>query len=117
VMAGARRSPTLASAGKYAMDRWTAEVESAVVRVLPGTPLAGLVDPRGLAQAVAAGFVGLELYDGVDPEAAAGALGSLEAIGALVAAFEGLPPMAVRAVRSRARKAVARATAAHAGAG
>lgn len=117
VMAGARRSPTLASAGKYAMDRWTAEVESAVVRVLPGTPLAGLVDPRGLAQAVAAGFVGLELYDGVDPEAAAGALGSLDAIGALIAAFEGLPPMAVRAVRSRARKAVARATAAHAGAG
>ena len=112
VMAGARRSPTLASAGKYAMDRWSAEVESAVVRVLPGTPLAGLVDPRGLAQAVAAGFIGLELYDGVDPDAAAGALGSLDAIGAMLAAFDALPPMAVRAVRSRARKAVARAAAA-----
>ena len=94
------------------MDSWTAEVESAVVQVLPGTPLAGLVDPRGLAQAVAAGFIGLELYDGVDPDAAAGALGSLDAIGAMVAAFEALPPMAVRAVRSRARKAVARAAAA-----
>jgi AcrR family transcriptional regulator len=112
VMAGARRSPALASAGRYAMDRWSAEVASAVVRVLPGTLLAGLVDPRGLAQAVAAGFIGLELYDGVDPEAAAGALGSLDAIGAMVAAFDALPPMAVRAVRSRARKAVARAAAA-----
>ena len=112
VMAGARRSAALAAAGRYAMDSWTAEVESAVVQVLPGTPLAGLVDPRGLAQAVAAGFIGLELYDGVDPDAAAGALGALDANGAMVAAFEALPPMAVRAVRSRARKAVSRAAAA-----
>ena len=37
---------------------------------------------------------------------------SLDAIGAMVAAFDALPPMAVRAVRSRARKAVARAAAA-----
>jgi len=116
VMAGARRSPALAAAGRYAMDRWSAEVESAVVRVLPGTPLAGLVDPRGLAQAVAAGFIGLELYDGVDAEAAHGALGSLDAIGALVSAFEALPPVAVRAVRNRARRAVARAAAAQGGA-
>jgi len=116
VMAGARRSPALAAAGRYAMDRWSAEVESAVVRVLPGTPLAGIVDPRGLAQSVAAGFVGLELYDGVDPDAAAGALASLEAIGALVSAFEALPPMAVRAVRNRARRAVARSVAADRGA-
>jgi AcrR family transcriptional regulator len=116
VMAGARRSPTLAAAGRYAMDRWSAEVESAVVRVLPGTPLAGIVDPRGLAQAVAAGFIGLALYDGVDPDAATGALGSLDAIGALVAAFDGLPPVAVRAVRTRARRAVARADAVRGGA-
>jgi AcrR family transcriptional regulator len=111
VMAGARRSAALAAAGRYAMDRWSGEVEAAVVRVLPGTPLAGLVDPRGLAQAVAAGFIGLELYDVVDPAASRGALGSLDAIGALVAAFETLPPVAARAVRSRARKAVTRAAA------
>jgi AcrR family transcriptional regulator len=116
VMAGARRSPALAAAGKYAMDRWSAEVEAAVVRVLPGTPLAGLVDARGLAQAVAAAFIGLELYDGVDPAAVDGALASLDVIGAVVTAFEGLPPVAVRAVRGRARRAVARATAARAGA-
>jgi AcrR family transcriptional regulator len=116
VMAGSRRSPALAAAGRYAMDRWSAEVERAVTRVLPRTPLAGIVEARQLARAIAAGFIGLELYDGVDPDAAAGALGALEAIGALVAAFEGLPPVAVRAVRSRARKAVARATAARGGA-
>ena len=33
VMAGARRSPTLAAAGRYAMDRWSAEVETAARRV------------------------------------------------------------------------------------
>ena len=112
VMAGALRDETLAGAGRYAMDRWSAEVEAVLDRVLPATPLAGLVEPAGLARAVAAGFIGLELYDGVDPDAAASALDSLDAVGALVSAFDALPPVAVRAVRSRARKAVARSVAA-----
>jgi AcrR family transcriptional regulator len=115
VMAGARRSPALAAAGRYAMDRWSAEVEAALRRVLPGTPLSGLVEPRGLARAVASGFIGLELYDVVDPEAADEALTSLDAIGALVAAFDALPAVAVRAVRSRARRAVTRASSARGG--
>lgn len=109
VMAGALRDKRLAGAGRYAMDRWAGEVEAVLDRVLPTTPLAGLVEPAGLARAVAAGFIGLELYDGVDPDAAGAALASLDAIGALVAAFDGLPPVARRAVRGRARRAVARA--------
>jgi len=109
VMAGALRDDTLAEAGRYAMDCWAGEVEAVLHRVLPATPLAGLVEPAGLARAVAAGFIGLELYDGVDPDAAAAALASLDAIGALVTAFEGLPPVAIRAVRTRARRTVARA--------
>lgn len=108
VMAGAQRDEALAGAGRYAMDRWSAEVESALVRVLPTTPLHGLVDPKGLARAVAAGFIGLELYDGVDSDAAASALASLDAVGALMSAFDVLPPMAVRALRRRVRKAVSR---------
>ena len=112
VMAGALRDETLAGAGRYAMDRWSAEVEAVLDRVLPATPLAGLVEPAGLARAVAAGFIGLELYDGVDPDGAASALASLDAIGALVSAFDTLPPLAVRAVRNRARRSVARAAAA-----
>jgi AcrR family transcriptional regulator len=109
VMAGALRDETLAGAGRYAMDRWSAQVEGVLARVLPATPLAGLVDPGGLARAVAAGFIGLELYDGVDTEAASAALASLDAIGALVSALDGLPPVAIRAVRTRARRAVTRA--------
>jgi AcrR family transcriptional regulator len=112
VMAGALRDETLAGAGRYAMDRWSSEVEIVLSRVLPATPLAGLVEPSALARAVAAAFIGLELYDGVDPDGAASALASLDAIGALVSAFDTLPPLAVRAVRNRARRSVARAAAA-----
>jgi AcrR family transcriptional regulator len=111
VMAGALRDETLAGAGRYAMDRWSSEVEIVLSRVLPATPLAGLVEPSALARAVAAAFIGLELYDGVDPDAAASALASLDAIGALVSAFDTLPPLAVRAVRNRARRSVARSAA------
>ncbi|HEY3529767.1 MAG TPA: TetR/AcrR family transcriptional regulator [Nocardioides sp.] len=115
VLAGAQRDETLAGAGRYALDRWCAEVEAVLTRVLPATPLAGLVDPAGLARAVAAGFVGIELYDGVDADAASSALASLDAVGALVSALDGLPPVAVRAVRGRARRAMRRAEAARRG--
>lgn len=111
VMAGAMRDETLAEAARYAMDRWTAEVEVALRRVLRPTPLHGLVDPRGLARAVSAGFLGVELHDAVDPEAAEEALVALDAIGALVSALDVLPPLAVRALRARARRALARADA------
>jgi AcrR family transcriptional regulator len=109
VMTGAMRDDTLAEAARYAMDRWTAEVEVALRRVLRPTPLHGLVDPRGLARAVSAGFIGLELHDAVDPDSVEEALVALDAIGALVSALDALPPLAVRAVRGRARRAVARA--------
>jgi AcrR family transcriptional regulator len=105
VMAGARRDETLAAAGRYAMDRWAAELETVLVRVLAGSALQGLVDPGGLARVVAAGFIGLELYDGVDPRSAEQALASLDALGALITAFDALPPLAVRAVRTRVRRA------------
>lgn len=105
VMAGATRDETLAAAGRYAMDRWVAELESVLVRVLDGSALQGLLDPGGLARAVAAGFVGLELYDGVDSSSAESAMVSLDALGALVTALDSLPPLAVRAVRNRVRRA------------
>jgi AcrR family transcriptional regulator len=111
VMAGAMRDDALAAAGRYAMERWSAEIEAVLTRVLGPTALHGLVDPHGLARTIAAGFIGLELYDGVDPDAAASAFDALAAIGSLVAAFDALPPVAVRAVRGRARKAMTRAAA------
>ena len=116
VMAGATRDAELAGAGRYAMQRWSAEIEQVLTRVLRPTPLHGFVDPHGLARMVAAGFIGLELYDEVDEDAAGAAFDALDAIGALVSALDGLPAVAVRAVRARARRAVARAAAARSGA-
>jgi AcrR family transcriptional regulator len=116
VMAGAMRDQTLAVAARYAMDRWTAEIDGVLTRVLPSSPLHGLVEPSGLARTIAAGFIGLELYDAVDPEAAEAALASLDTIGALVSAFDVLPPLALRAVRNRARRVIARTAAARGGA-
>jgi AcrR family transcriptional regulator len=105
VMAGAQRDDTLARAGRYALDQWTRQLETVLARVLATSPLNGLVEPDGLARAVAASFLGLELYEGVDPEGAASALATLEALGGVLEVVDGLGPVATRAVRSQVRKA------------
>ena len=74
VMSGALRDETLARAGRYALAQWTRQLEVVLGRLLAGSPLRGLVEPAGLARAVAASFLGLELYEGVDPEGATTAM-------------------------------------------
>lgn len=75
-----------------------------LAQLLAGTPLDGVTDPAGLARAVAASFVGLELYEGVDPDGADAALTALEQLGALLAAVEELNPMARKAVAHTLRR-------------
>lgn len=104
LMAGAQHDLVLAEAGRYAMARWTDELERVVARVLVGSPLADAVEVAGLARSIAAGFIGLELYDGVDPVGSASALAALESLGVLLEAFDDLGPIASRAVRSRLRR-------------
>jgi hypothetical protein len=106
VMSGAQRDPILAKAGRYAMQRWTSEIEAVLARLLPGSVVEGLVDPRGLARAVAGGSIGLELYAGVDRAGAESALDTLDAMGAVLAALDDLGPMATRAVRGRVRRVI-----------
>src|SRR5689334_3123535 len=101
LMAGARRDAVLARASRYAMSAWTVEIAVVLDRVLADSPVADLVDPGGLAQVIAAGFIGLELYDGVDPEAAGRALDTLGGLATLVDVVDGLGPVARRALRSR----------------
>ncbi len=104
LMAGARRDEVLARAARYAMDLWRQEVETVVRRVLEPSPLADVVDPAGLARAISAAFIGLELYEGVDPQGAGAALAALEQLGVLVEAVDDLGPVARRAVRARLRR-------------
>jgi len=104
LMAGAQRDEVLARAARYAMDLWRDQVELVVRRVLEPSPLVDLVDPAGLARAISAAFIGLELFEGVDPDGAAAALGALERLGVLVETLDDLGPVASRAVRARLRR-------------
>jgi AcrR family transcriptional regulator len=101
LMSGAQHDPVLARATRYAMNAWTHEIGIVLRRVLPAGPVGELVDPDGLAHVISAGFVGLELYDGVDPDGASRALDTLGALGELVDVVNRLGPVASRAVRSK----------------
>jgi AcrR family transcriptional regulator len=104
LMAGAQRDEVLARTARYALDLWRTEVEAVVRRVLAPSPVAEVVDAAGLARAISAAFVGLELYEAADAEGAAAALASLERLGVLVEAVDDLGPVVRRAVRARLRR-------------
>ena len=104
LMSGAAHDPVLASASRYAMDVWAAELEPVLERLLSGSPLAELVDGPGLTRVLSASFIGLQLYQDVDADGAARALESLEHLAVLVDVVDDLGPVARRAVRSRLRR-------------
>jgi AcrR family transcriptional regulator len=104
LLAGAQSQPRLAAATVAGLSLWTEELEDVLARVLADSQLAEFVDATGLAKAVAAGFVGLELYEGVDPEGSARAFAALEDIAALAALLDELGPILQRAVRSHVRR-------------
>jgi AcrR family transcriptional regulator len=103
LMSGAQTDDALAAAANYAMTRWSLEIETVVRRVLRGNPLADIADPAGVARAISAGFIGLELYEGVDAAGAALALSSLEQLGLLIDVIDDLGPVARRALRAKVR--------------
>lgn len=105
LMSGAQQDQTLAGAADYAMTRWNLEIELVVRRVLAGSSLAEITDPAGLARAISAGFIGLELYEGIDADGAELALDSLEHLGVLVEVMDDLGPVARRALRAKVRRA------------
>ncbi|MEV7288654.1 TetR/AcrR family transcriptional regulator [Streptomyces sp. NPDC093252] len=108
LLAGAQTHAVLGPATAAGLELWIVEIEAVLARVLGATPFGEFVDPAGLARAVAASFVGIELYEGVDGEGAGAALAALEQLGVLVGALEELGPVAQRAVRHRLRRASGR---------
>jgi hypothetical protein len=104
LLAGSQTDAKLAPATTAGLNLWIAEVERTLGRVLASSPLAGLVDVPGLAKATAAAFVGLELYEGVDPEGAGRALDALEQLATLVTALEDMSPLVRRALHARLRR-------------
>ena len=99
LMANASRDAAIARAARHAMTSWVREIERVVVRVLADSPVADLVDPHGLSCAVAASFIGMELYETVDAQEADGAMKTLAQLGVLVDALNELGPLASRALK------------------
>jgi hypothetical protein len=104
LLAGAQVEPRLAAPLADALALWVAEIESVLHRLLAGSPVAAVADPAGLARAVSGAFIGLELFEGVDPAGAEAALESLQRLAVLVEVVEELGPVARRALRAKLRK-------------
>src|SRR5256886_1182520 len=83
LLAGAQTDERLAAPVAAALRLWTDEIETVLRRVLDASALRGLADPAGLANAVSAAFIGLELYEGVDPAGATAALDALDRLAIL----------------------------------
>ncbi|WP_373872127.1 TetR/AcrR family transcriptional regulator [Actinoplanes siamensis] len=104
MLAAAQSNERLAEPIRATFALWTGEIETVLRRVLTGSPIAEVADVPGLAQAISAAFVGLELFEGVD---AAGGRRSMEAIdqlAVLVEVMDELGPLATRVLRSKIKK-------------
>ncbi|WP_166354257.1 TetR/AcrR family transcriptional regulator [Phytoactinopolyspora limicola] len=103
MLAAAQSDRRLAGPTATALHLWIAPIQRTLDRVLIGSPLAELVDTAGLARAVSAGFIGLELFEGVDPAGADAAMTELERLAVIVEALDDLGPVTRRLLRSRLR--------------
>jgi len=103
LLAGAQTEPSFAEPVRQALDLWVAEIEAVLTRLLAPTPLGDLANPADLARAISAAFIGLELFEGIDPVGARAALDALDALGAMVEVVEDLGPVARRALRAKLR--------------
>jgi hypothetical protein len=102
--AGARSDPSLAAAARQALTVWISELETTLERLLRTSPISEMADTAGLARAVAAAFVGIELYEGADPDGTESAFAALAQLSALIKALDGLGPAARRALHNRLRR-------------
>jgi AcrR family transcriptional regulator len=104
LLAGAQTDDRLAGPTAEALGLWVAEIETVLVRLLASSPLGEVAEPAGLARAISAAFVGMELFEGVDPDGAERALDAVEQLAVLVEVVEGLGPVARRALRATLRR-------------
>ncbi|MEV6342238.1 TetR/AcrR family transcriptional regulator [Actinoplanes sp. NPDC051851] len=105
LLAAAQTGHKLAGPTGEALQLWTAEIEAVLHRLLADSPFSEFADIPGLARAIAAAFVGLELYEGVDPAGADQALSALSQLAVLVELVDELGPLATRVLRSRLKRA------------
>jgi AcrR family transcriptional regulator len=105
LLAGAQTDERLAAPTAASLNLWVVEMETVLTRLLADSPIGAVIDPAGLARALSAAFIGLELFDGVDPDGAARALDAVGRLAALVEVVEELGPVARRALKAKLRRA------------
>jgi AcrR family transcriptional regulator len=105
VLAGAQQDERLAATARDTLALWVTEIESSITRLTAGTPIADVADPAGLAQGVAAAFIGIVLYEGVNAAGASAALDTLEQLAVLAEVIDDLGPVGRRALRAHIRRA------------
>lgn len=103
LLAGAQSDPQLAEATSAALHLWIVPIERTLRRLLVRPPLDKILDIPGTARAVCAGFIGLELFEGVDPAGTQAALDTLDRMAALIDVVDDLGPVARRALDSKLR--------------
>lgn len=108
MLAGAQTDERLAAPTAEALQLWVDEIESVLRRLLAGSPFAEVADIAGLARAVSAAFIGLELYDGVDRPGAERAMEALDQLAVLIEIVDDLGPIARRALQSKISRATRR---------
>jgi AcrR family transcriptional regulator len=104
LVAGAHLDSTIGACARDCLAQWIAALQPTVAVLLDSGPLRGLVDPHGLVRAISSAFIGLELYESIDPPGASAAVTSLEQLGTLLEAIDALGPVAHRAVRAHLRR-------------
>ncbi|MFC0114581.1 TetR/AcrR family transcriptional regulator [Kibdelosporangium aridum] len=104
LLAGSRTDAGLAETTRAALQLWIDAIEQVLIRVLATSPAKDLVDTKGLASAVSAAFIGLELYEGIDPAGATHALDTLDQLAVLVEVVDDLGPIARRAFRAKVKR-------------
>ncbi|BCJ42222.1 TetR family transcriptional regulator [Actinoplanes ianthinogenes] len=104
-LAAAQSNARLAEPIRATFQLWTTEIEAVLRRVLAGSPIAEVADVPGLAQAISSAFVGLELFEGIDPDGGRRAMEAIDQLAVLVEVMDELGPLATRVLRSRIKKA------------
>ncbi|HST47810.1 TetR/AcrR family transcriptional regulator [Jatrophihabitans sp.] len=110
VLAAAQQNAILAEAAKQAFGLWITEIELTLRRILAGSPIKAALDIPGLARAIAAAFIGLELYEAADPDASRHAMAALGQLAILTDVLDDLGPVARRALAARLRRSQAART-------
>ena len=109
LLAAAQTNVVFAAATRDALRLWIAEIEQVLDRVLAGSVLAEVADVPGLAHALSASFIGMELMAAVDPEGDARAADTLERLGVLAGRLDDLGSATRRAVRGAVRRTARKA--------